>query len=474
MTVATDSPPIQATQARRARILSDQIILFLLVLMGYAAVVITGYAMLGFTRGSREQPVPLYIFVAILLLALQMRISRNRSISRALYLFITSGLALVYAAYVIFGGNENNFTRSPLFYIIVMILLVGVFLFDAVDRRRSAPRGLESQPPQGPSQREPFTVTSGLASDFTGLAVLFYTTAFLQDLLGNQILLQRFGLPPLTHPHVVVDLNQVFGFRLIGEPLNHLEALDLGIALGATAVALLLLGLLGILTVATPQQHITPRPMDQLNANVLGISLRPITPVLQFLEQQRTIIAPAIDQVLLSLRLVLGPLVWLIPAFSLASYSRAATDYFNLSSEHPSTDIAQLFLPWNKTALNTLPQGAFQLVLASLAIGAVIMAVAVVEHDAAVLSNTFRVLRVAGRALALTLAFFLYSLAALNAFTIFVLHGTTEPFQLGMAAVFALMLGIVFAIYGFVVERAKVHSAAHNEELGSADSSDGA
>jgi hypothetical protein len=231
--------------------------------------------------------------------------------------------------------------------------------------------------------------------------------------------------------------------------------------------------LLGILTVATPQQRIKPPPIDQLNANVLGISLRPITPVLQFLEQQRTIITPALDQVLLSLRLVLGPLVWLIPAFSLASYSRAATDYFNLSAEHPSTDIAQLFLPWNKTALDTLPQGAFQLVLASLAIGAVIMAVAVVEHDAAVLSNTFRVLRVAGRALALTLAFFLYSLAALNAFTIFVLHGTTEPFQLGMAAVFALLLGAAFAIYGFIIERAKVHSVAHNEELGLTDSSDG-
>jgi hypothetical protein len=461
MTVATDSPPTQATQARLARLLSDQIVLFLLVLMGYAAIVITGYALLGFTRGSSEQPVPLYIFVAILLLALQMRISRNRSVTRALYLLITSGLALLYAAYVIFGGNENNFTRSPLFYVIVMILLLGVFLFDAIDRRRPAPRGLESQPPQALSRRGPFTLTSGLASDFTGLAVLFYITAFLQDLLGNQILLQRFGFPRLTNPHVVVDLNQVFGIQWIGEPLNHLEALDLGIALGATAVALLLLGLLGILAVATPGQRITPPPpMDQLNANLLGISLRPITPVLQFLEQLRTIIAPALDQVLLSLRLVLGPLVWLIPAFSLASYSRAATDYFNLSAEHPNTDIAQLFLPWNKAALDTLPQGGLQLVLASLAIGAVILAVAVVEHDAAVLSNTFRVLSVAGRALALTLAFFLYSLAALNAFTIFVLHGTTEPFQLGMAAVFALLLGSVFAVYGFIVERSTVHSIA--------------
>ncbi|HZC79326.1 MAG TPA: hypothetical protein VE258_16345, partial [Ktedonobacterales bacterium] len=60
--------------------------------------------------------------------------------------------------------------------------------------------------------------------------------------------------------------------------------------------------------------------------------------------------------------------------------------------------------------------------------------------------------RLIGRTLAVTLAFFLYSLAALNAFAVLLFDSHAEPFQVGAPGLLALVAFAAFVFYSAVDE----------------------
>ncbi|MBF6590074.1 MAG: hypothetical protein IVW57_06010, partial [Ktedonobacterales bacterium] len=309
-----------------------------LVLLGYVAFLITGFG----TRLGAIRPVPLYIFLGLLLLTLQMAISENRSLARAVYVLVTSGFALIYAGERAFNTSTQNFTRSPYTYIIINALLLAVFFFDAIDRRRAHPSGLDAAVTAhgtdgglDAADRQPVSQLSygAWATDFAGLAIIFYVAALLLDLLGPQNLLQRLGIPRIGSAYVSVDLNAALHLGL-NAPINHLENLDLVVALFATAISLLLLVIIGALVIPDQRNEgaTAPATSDGYGRS-LGVILR-----------------VALTQVLLSLRLVLGPLVWLIPAFSLAAFAQQVAAYLGFSARFSGASLLDLFNPLSKTS----------------------------------------------------------------------------------------------------------------------------
>lgn len=430
-TTATAAP---TTTAARFKLPSPQVALPLLAILGYTAFLITGF---GVKLGT-WQPLPIYIYLSLMLLSLQAVISENRSLPRIIYIFLTSGFAVVYAAEVFFNQSPN-FVREPWTYIVMNALLIGVFIFDAVDRRRATPQGLSGSatsgrlgniPPRTPSQMQPFSF-GAFAIDFAGLAILFFIAYGLLNLLSAYNFAQT-GEPPV---HVVIDLHQTLGLSIPN--IRTLPDLDLLIAIASTAVCLLMLGIVGVLATATNQSQ-----SEHYNSSAVrsfGGSLAHVARV-------------ASNEVLLSLRLVLGPLVWLIPAFSIAVFSKQFTTYLNIAALR-TDNIVNLFNPLSSSSQMGFENALLDLGLGIIAVAAVILAVAVVEHESAIISRTLEILGIAGRTVALTLALFMLSLAAVNAVVNIVTPIKNEPFQVGASTVLALLAGIGFALYAAIREQ---------------------
>jgi hypothetical protein len=428
----------------------------ILVLLGYIALLVSGFS----TGLGVLQPLPIYVYVSLLLLVLQIAISENRSLARIVYIFVTSGFAIVYAGEVVFGPATGNFTRSPYTYIILNTLLLFVFVYDSIDRRRMRPLGLDARlattgstggadaPGMSARVRTSPLSYGAFATDFVGLAILFYIAAFLIDLLGDEHFLGLFGIH-IGPPYVIVDLHASLGLTLPAN-FNRLESLDLIVAFGATAASLLLLGLVGV--AANTGQGKTPSSAtsDATPSATLGDSTDDGSggsAARSFIGSLWGVISVALNEVLLSLRLVLGPLVWLIPAFCIAAFSQQVVRYTNLSARAPGAGILDLFNPLNATARANVGPGLLTLLLGLVAVGAVVLAVIIVEHDGRIIWRTFDILRATGRTLTLTLAFFLYSLAALNAFFVLAFNTTSEPFQVGAPGLLALLAAAGFFTY---------------------------
>lgn len=414
-----------ASNTRMFRLPSPQVTLPIIAILGYTAFLITGF---GQSLGPSVQPLPIYTFLGLMLLALQAVISDNRTVARVIYVFLTSGLALVYAAFVYYG-QADNFARSPLFYFVVNAAALVVFIYDAIDRRRTNRQALQgvvakqggTMPPS-----HPFSF-GNFATDFSGLAILCYI---------NYALLRFLATVPVGHVFqqpINLNLSQI-GLSLPNIPT--LYQLDVVIAVGATAVALLLLGIVGVLAVGRGS-----------GADSSGAA------VSSFGGDIRRIANVAMNQVLLSLRLVLSPLVWLIPSFSIAIFADKFTSYLDQSAMSHSKNVWDLFNPFSGRAIDTYGNSFIQLGLGVIAVAAVILAVAVVEHDGAVIERTLQVLGIAGRTVALTLAIFIFSLAALNAFLLLINPNTSEPFQLGGATLISLVAGALFAGYATLTNR---------------------
>jgi hypothetical protein len=220
--------------------------------------------------------------------------------------------------------------------------------------------------------------------------------------------------------------------------LGRLEVLDVGIAVFAMAISLLLLVIVGALTLSASTASATGEER-------FGVALR-------------RILWEATDQTFLSLRLVLSPLIWLIPAFSIGFFSQNILSYLQLSARDTNAQIVDLFNPFSHDSLTNLPLLGIVLLLGALAIGAVIFSVAVVEHDGKVILNTLHIFRVAGRIAGLTLGFFLYSLAFLNAAAILFLGTKVEPFQIGAGGLLALLVGGALAVYTVLRDRSRARA----------------
>lgn len=422
----------------------------LLIVLVYGALLVTGFEWFGWFGHDLgvQQALPVYISLSILLLALQAHVSQNRSLGRILYLFGTSGFALVYAgAVVFFFAQTSNFIHSPMLYLVLNLFLVAVFLYDAVARRIREAR----HPYLDRWAGDPY---GEWAADFAGLAVLCGLAALLLDLLGPHRFWGRFfpQLPQVIHS----DGGEVVLAALPGA-FHDLESADVTLALGAAGIALFFVVIVGILS-AIP--GLAPPPARQRRTKA-GHAVQ------QFLAQLGEIADPALDRVLLSLRLVLGPLVWFIPAFSLAWFSVAVATYLSASFHDSSAGIVGLFFPVSRTALDSIGPGFLIVLLGLVALGAVVIAVSVVEHKRAVIADTLRVLGIAGRGTALVLAIALYSLALINAFAVLASNGamTATPFQIGALGLGALALGIVFTLYPLAFERITGRARARRERV---------
>ncbi|HEU5349742.1 MAG TPA: hypothetical protein VFU63_14110, partial [Ktedonobacterales bacterium] len=356
-----------APPTRLPRFLSGNVLLPLIIVFGYVAFLITGIDA-GRNSGRDDvQPIALYIYFSLLLVLLQLAISENRSLRRILYILVTSGFAIIYAGEAMFnaeGHRPGNFTRSPWTYIIINALLLIVFVVDAVDRRRLRP----GKPGAQLWRVSPVSYRA-FAADFGGLAILFFIAAFLLDTLGDRRVLSLIGLGAKV-PYVTVDFKDLFGIQLPNQ-LGRLEVLDVGIAVLAMAISLLLLVIVGALTLSASGTSVSGEER-------FGAALR-------------RILWEAIDQTLLSLRLVLSPLIWLIPAFSIGAFSQNILAYLQYSARDTQARIVDLFNPFSRDSLANLPLLGIVLLLGALAIGTVILSVAVVEHDGKVILNTLQI-----------------------------------------------------------------------------------
>jgi hypothetical protein len=168
-----------------------------------------------------------------------------------------------------------------------------------------------------------------------------------------------------------------------------------------------------------------------------------------------TITLQGVWRVVGSLRLVVGPLIWLIPTLAVAAFADHVAQYFNASAHAPG-GILDLFNPFSPTSRSNISLGVATLVLGALAIVAMVAAVAILEASAAVIWHTLSTFHDAMRAIALSWALFMYSLAAINAVAILVGATMVAPMQVGAPGLIAILVGFGFLIYEGLRTRAGV------------------
>src|SRR5258708_19967479 len=105
------SPPATATATATettsaVRLPPARVLLPFFVLLGYVALLISGFG----TALGVLQPLPIYIYLSILLIFLQTAISENRSLARILYIFPPTPFPLIYAAEFLFYPSTPTFT----------------------------------------------------------------------------------------------------------------------------------------------------------------------------------------------------------------------------------------------------------------------------------------------------------------------------------------------------------------------------
>lgn len=395
------------------------------VFLAYTAFFVTGFgAGLGVL-----QPVPLYLFLCLVLLTLQENLSADRALAHVTYVFVSSAFAVVYAGEIVFHIPKLDFTRNPMTYILLNAVLVAIFLFDLVNRRRQ-----HAITRRAGGELSPLSPYATIASDFAAAAIFFFVAAFLLDLLGSQVVLQRLGLPVHT-PYVIVDLNTTLHLSL-HSPINLLDGLDFVLGLAATAGAGVFLVIAGTMLPTADEEGAT-----------------------EAMRIER-LIRVAAEQAIYAMRMVLSPLIWLIPAFCLALFSLQMTRYFQLSAAAKG-GFLDLLNPLSATSRANFDLGMECLLLAVLAFLAMLLAVAVTEQSQHVFRRTLHVVITLGRGISLSLAFFMYTLALVN--VVVVLLGITKvkPFQVGMAGLLLLLVGIGWVIGEARRDAARPRTSGH-------------
>jgi hypothetical protein len=372
-------------------------------LLLYVAFITAGFG----ARLGAWRPIPLYVFFGFLIFLLQANLIRRRSVGAIAYTAFATIFALVFAADVVFNTSATgHFTRSPITYLIINVLLLVALLYDIVARRTGSRQ----------AARMGFFSPLALAVDFSELAIVMYVAALLVNLL-------RLGSPPF----IVINLNQTLGLHL-PDRIANLQDLDAGIALSATALMLLFLGIVGGVASGQPALDFGQSAVTNVQG-VLGHVLRTTW-----------------SGVSRSLRLVLGPLIYVGAGLSVALLAQQIVEFFQQAQQ--SSNLIDLLNPFGATSQARYPQGLLTVLLTAIAVLTIILAVALVEQNATVLRRTIALLLRAGQTTALTLAFFMFSLAFLNAALIFFGVTRLEPFQVSAPALVALVVAGGFMLLG--------------------------
>lgn len=391
------------------------------VLAGYAATLVSGFD----TYLKSAQALPLYVYFSVGLLLLPLVIAPGRSAVQVLYTFVFTAFFEVYAGTVVFDQSTTGWTHSAYTYILLEGVLLAVFLADAIFRSLSNVGSGRSS--SGSTATSPL---ASLSADVAGLAVFLYICALLLDLLGEQHVLQWLGIVRHAQPYVIVNLNAALGFNL-PSPLNNLESLDLALAVGASAVALLLFALVGDLRLVSVPVS-SPGTASTYATTSGSLAARIIQSV-----------ASEVDQVLLSIRAAVSPLGWLVPAFCAGALAQNIVGYLNYSAKKPGT-IGDLFDPFSQVGLSTLHSAVGDVALAAVAVVAATLTIDLEIHDWSAAKRMAQLVAATGRALPLTTTLFLYSLAAFNAVLMLFVPSTPLPFRVGTLGLLALIVGASF------------------------------
>jgi hypothetical protein len=429
--------PIAAAPAAAPHPLSGlfrpEILLPVLVILGYVSFVITGF---GAGLGAL-QPLPIYLFASVLLLLLQLYLFSFRTLPRSLYGIGAAIFGLVFAAEAsFFPKSPSNFTRAPFTYIIVNIIAVIIFAVDAVQRHTTT-----TDPTQPGQANVSLRFYRTLATDFAGLAILFGLSSFLLDFINTRSALHFLGIGAPTKP-ISVDLNQIFGLSLPAT-IQHLEGLNLALAFATGVIWLLLIVIIGGLT-----------SLNNQSAPTTGQPATQVPAFLRLLQAFGSIFQRGSVEAIYSLRSVLQIFLWLIPAFSIANFATVSTGYFNASAQG-HVGIGELFNPLSASSLANIGRGIDDLVLAVVALGAVVLTVAVAEFNANVIRNTLQQVGSFVRIVSLTLFIFTLALAMTNAVTKLFNIDQATPFQVGAATGVALVLFAVNALVSSITDRPK-------------------
>lgn len=408
----------------------------LLISAGYVACLLSGFGTFLDTMGPYTlRALPLFVYTALLLISLQGQIISKTNHARAssekkpiprtrtAFTWAISGIALLYAAWAYFLNGPDNPVRFPATYIILNLLALVSFLYeffvpdshDGVTGGHHMTESANADTGGQPAANADHGAVSRVlkwAAKAGGLATFCLLVSLVLRVLATGLRLP-FGIE--MPPYVIVSIRWLPIPRLM-----YLQDLDLAIGLFAGFVTLALLCL----------------------ATALDVNAQPTA---TYWQRVARLLQTALKQSWLSFRFAVSPLIWMIPAFSMATFSRQAAAYFRASAAARSGGVADLFNPLSATSLHYLPMGLADLGYAGIAIVAVLVAVAAYEHDRAIIRQALQLVGAAGRIFVFLFPAFFLSLTVLNA-ALTLVFGAPVPFQLITATVVTGIIALVYSL----------------------------
>ena len=363
-----------------------------LVVLGYVAFILAGYNPFGlpFVKGNEALALPLYFYFALALLTFEVAIAQPGTVGLQIYLTLTSAFTLGFVANTVYFGASNDLAHNPTTYLVINVAALFVFIYGLVTQQmtasgRTAPG--DATAPGGYSR---------VATALTGLALLGFLfwglLAFVEEQLGVRV--------PIS------------GLESIG--VTTLGDLDRDIGLGALFLALVVMVIVGLFSGSQA-----------------------------FLTTLRNIFGSAVEESGYALRFVLSPFIWIVPAVSLAFFSRQVTQTLVNASANTTGSVWELFNPFSPASQSNYVAALTNLALGVLAVFAVILAVAVLEYSRPAITRALQIIAGTGRALGVVLILFLLSLAVLNTLLILTNVSLARPFQLGATSLVALVTAII-------------------------------
>jgi hypothetical protein len=361
-----------------------------LVVLGYVAFVLAGYNPFGFPfePGNEALALPLYVYFSLLLLTFDVVISERRTWGLLLYVVLTSAFTLGLVANTSFFGAQTDLAHNPATYLVINVLAAPVFLYGFITQQMARGKATAGDAAPGGYSR--------VATGLTGLALLGFLFWGVLDFVEKQL-------------HVVVTLSglESFGITTLGD-------LDRDIGLGALFLALVVMVIVGLFTGGQ-----------------------------NFLTTLQRILGSAVEESGYALRYVLSPFIWIVPAISLATFSRQVTQTLVQASANTTGPVWELFNPFSPASQSNYLAALTNLGLGVLSVFSVIIAVAVIEYSRPAVARALEIIAGTGRAVGVVLILFLLSLAVLNALLILTNISPARPFQLGATSLVALVAAIM-------------------------------
>ena len=363
-----------------------------LVVLGYVAFILAGYNPFGFpfVRGSEALALPLYLYFALVLLTFEIAIAEPGTWGLQIYVTLTSALTLGFVANIAFFSASTDLAHNPTTYVVINVAAAFVFIYGLITQQMTASRRTTPGDEAAPGGY------SRVATALIGLALLGFLfwglLAFIEEQLGVRV--------PIS------------GLESIG--VTTLGDLDRDIGLLALFLALVVIVIVGLFSGGHA-----------------------------FLTSLRNILGSAVEESGYALRFVLSPFIWIVPAVSLAIFSRQVTQTLVDASANTTGPVWELFNPFSPASQSNYVAALTNLALGALAVFAVILAVAVLEYSRPAITRALQIIAGTGRALGVVLILFLLSLAVLNALLILTNISLARPFQLGATSLVALVTAII-------------------------------